>query len=132
MKDKYLRELTPYITFAMLISASVISEHVSAEGVADVNKTTFLIPKNVINNEVKYNELNKSDIMILPMSKNIKTNTKEYTCLKGETIDSIVYSDDGLSLTIYLLDSDIYYIGHYDEDLKQYLYEEKTKQYVKK
>lgn len=149
MKDRTLRELMPYVAFAMLVSGSIFADHISATGDVDV-KREIVFPKKSSSSEVPtLVELNSGDIAILNMGshdvtyfnhgKPILQPVTEYEYLTYEKIESITYTNNDLELTIKLKDSDVYYTGKYDKKLKQYVYKkqgetlvETSNQYIKK
>ena len=126
MKEKDLRELTPFIASAMLLAGCFLSNGVAAVENSDEMKVTISDDKMRENDD-----MNIDGVMTLLMSSIDEYGNNEYTYLKNDDIDKIVYGENNSDVTIYLVDSTIY-VGHYDDMIQNYIFEVKSKQYVKK
>lgn len=131
MKKKYIRELVPYAATGILLVASItVSNNAQACNVSFEKSSDNIFPDySIENNDIEMKPLSSMDMLVIELME--ETNAKnviEYIILKPSDVNNIVYTDDNQSLLITTKESEICYLGTYNDIKKRYLYKQINKE----
>lgn len=135
MKKRYIRELVPYAATGMLLVASIVASN-NSQVTGDIKfekiNECYFPTYNNENSQIEMKSIDEMDILVVELEERpvmqfnqgnpVVVPVTDYVILKPEEVNNIVYSDNNESLTITLKDSDVYYLGTYDNIEKKYFY----------